>query len=100
MTFGEKIRPNVIILALMTAIVTVIFGVMLIGLIENSISNEILALLVGIGVGGLMTLAGQVATDPPPPTIPASTHEAMMNLAVRAADDDEEAEEAPKSAKK
>ena len=52
MTFGEKIRPNVIILALMTAIVTVIFGVMLIGLIENSISNEILALLVGIGVGG------------------------------------------------
>ena len=76
----DKIRPNVIILALLTAIVTVIFGVMLIGLIENSISNEILALLVGIGVGGLMTLAGQVATDPPPPTIPASTHENMMRL--------------------
>lgn len=76
----DKIRPNVIILALLTAIVTVIFGVMLIGLIENNISNEILALLVGIGVGGLMTLAGQVATDPPPPTIPASTHENMMRL--------------------
>jgi membrane protein required for beta-lactamase induction len=76
----DKIRPNVIILALLTAVVTVIFGVMLIGLIENSISNEILALLVGIGVGGLMTLAGQVATDPPPPTIPASTHENMMRL--------------------
>ena len=79
-TMRDKIRPNVIILALLTAIVTVIFGVMLIGLIENSISNEILALLVGIGVGGLMTLAGQVATDPPPPTIPASTHENMMRL--------------------
>jgi hypothetical protein len=98
MTFGEKIRPNVIILAILTAVVTVIFGVMLIGLIENAISNEILALLVGIGVGGLMTLAGQVATDPPPPTIPASTHEAMMKLAAKL--DDEEAEEAPKSAKK
>ena len=79
-TMRDKIRPNVIILALLTAGVTVIFGVMLIGLIENSISNEILALLVGIGVGGLMTLAGQVATDPPPPTIPASTHENMMRL--------------------
>ena len=77
----DKIRPNVIILAVLTAIVTVIFGIMLIGLIENQISNEILALLVGVGVGGLMTLAGQVATDPPPPTIPASTHEAMMRLA-------------------
>ena len=79
-TMRDKIRPNVIILALLTAVVTVIFGVMLIGLIENSISNEILALLVGIGVGGLMTLAGQVATDPPRPTIPASTHENMMRL--------------------
>ena len=79
-TMRDKIRPNVIILALLTAVVTVIFGVMLIGLIENSISNEILSLLVGIGVGGLMTLAGQVATDPPPPTIPASTHENMMRL--------------------
>ena len=79
-TMRDKIRPNVIILALLTAVVTVIFGVMLIGLIENNISNEILALLVGIGVGGLMTLAGQVATDPPPPTIPASTHESMMRL--------------------
>ena len=99
MTFGDKIRPNVIILALMTAIVTVIFGVMLIGLIDNQISNEILALLVGIGVGGLMTLAGQVATDPPPPTIPASTHEAMMKLAAKL-EEEGEAEEAPKSAKK
>ena len=79
----DKIRPNVIILALLTAVVTVIFGIMLIGLIENQISNEILALLVGIGVGGLMTLAGQVATDPPPPTIPASTHENMMRLAAK-----------------
>ena len=83
MTFGEKIRPNVIILAILTAVVTVIFGVMLIGLIDGQISNEILALLVGIGVGGLMTLAGQVATDPPPPTIPAQTHEAKMKLAAK-----------------
>ena len=83
MTFGEKIRPNVIILAILTAVVTVIFGVMLIGLIDGQISNDILALLVGIGVGGLMTLAGQVATDPPPPTIPAQTHEAMMKLAAK-----------------
>ena len=84
----DKIRPNVIILALLTAIVTVIFGVMLIGLIENNISNEILALLVGIGVGGLMTLAGQVATDPPPPTIPASTHENMRREQAGKKEDD------------
>ena len=84
----DKIRPNVIILALLTAIVTVIFGVMLIGLIQAQISNEILALLVGIGVGGLMTLAGQVATDPPPPTIPASTHENMMRLATGKKEDE------------
>ena len=84
----DKIRPNVIILALLTAVVTVIFGVMLIGLIQAQISNEILALLVGIGVGGLMTLAGQVATDPPPPTIPASTHENMMRLATGKKEDE------------
>ena len=86
-TMRDKIRPNVIILAVLTAVVTVIFGVMLIGLIDTQISNEILALLVGIGVGGLMTLAGQVATDPPPPTIPASTHEAMMRLAAKKEDE-------------
>ena len=91
MTFGEKIRPNVIILALLTAVVTVIFGVMLIGLIDVPVSNEILALLVGIGVGGLMTLAGQVATDPPPPTIPAATHEAMMRLASKKEEEGDDA---------
>lgn len=73
-----KIRPNVIILSLIVAILTYLFGIALIGKIDRLISSEILALLLGIGIGGLLTLAGQIASDPPPPTVPADTHERMM----------------------
>ena len=74
----DKVRPNVLYLATLAGVITVIFGVMLIQRIQGNISTEILALLVGIGIGSLLTLAGQCATDPPPPTVPASTHEKVI----------------------
>lgn len=77
----EKWRPNVIVLAVIVASMTVLFGLQLIAKIELLASQEILALLVGIGIGGIMTLAGQVATDPPPPTVPASIVERLIDKA-------------------
>ena len=83
-----KLRPNVIILAGLAAILVLIFGYMLIGKLEvqgdeaTLAVTAILSMIVGIGIGGLMAIAGQVATDPPPPTVPASTHEAMMGKAL------------------
>ena len=75
-----RIRPTVIYLSTVTAVLTGVLAFALISRISDaSVSSEILALLVGIGVGGLMTIAGQVAQDPSPPMIPAETHERMMN---------------------
>ena len=75
----DKIRPNVLYLATLAGVMTLVFGIMLIrSLAGETVATEILALLVGIGIGGIMTIAGQVATDPPPPSVPAETHERMM----------------------
>lgn len=70
----SKIRPNVLYLGTIVAAMVVVLAVMLIDKVDVLISNEILSLLVGIGIGGLLTVVGQVASDPPPPTIPAELH--------------------------
>ena len=83
----EKIRPNVMVLATIAGTLTLIFGWLLINrlTIDNAEATlaivAVLSMIVGIGIGGIMTLAGQVASDPPPPTVPAGTHERMMKVA-------------------
>ena len=76
----SKIRPNVMAALMCGSVLTVLFGWWLIDRLDNAVSTEILAMLVGIGVGGLFTLAGLLAQDPPPPTVPASTHEATLSM--------------------
>ena len=75
----NPLRPNVIIVASFGAILCGLFGVLLFINIGSTVSNEILALLVGIGIGGLFTLAGVLAQDPPPPSVPAGVHERLVS---------------------
>ena len=72
-----KLRPNVLLIALMAVILA---GYALTRLLELFAGKELitpelliagLAGTVGLCIGSLLTLAGQVATDPPPPSIPA-----------------------------
>ena len=75
-----KIRPNVMVALMCGAVLTGLFGWWLIDRLDSGVSTEILAMLVGIGVGGLFTLAGLLAHDPPPPSVPASTHESALSM--------------------
>ena len=75
-----KIRPNVMAALICGSALTGLFGWWLIDRLDGGVSAEILAMLVGIGVGGLFTLAGLLAQDPPPPSVPASTHEATLSM--------------------
>ena len=80
----NKLRPNVILLALLVAMLTGYLAVKLIDRTEAIISNEILALLVGVGIGGLVGVMSAVAQDPPPPTVPASTVEHLADSLLEA----------------
>lgn len=65
MSFWNRVKPNIIFVSMEVALLTGVFGFWLVNRIEGPISSEILALLVGIGIGGLIALAGQLAQDPP-----------------------------------
>ena len=98
--FLNKLKPMVALLAIGVFALALIFGLKLIDILSEGDGDEfvlavvaILSMIVGIGVGGLMTLAGQVATDPPPPTVPAEVHLEVietiksMGMAARSIDD-------------
>ena len=79
--FSDRIKPMVAFLAAGVFALALVFGLKLISILEAGEGSEfvlavvaILSMIVGIGVGGLMTLAGQVATDPPAPSVPAAVH--------------------------
>ena len=74
----NPLRPNVLVALLSGALLTGIFGYWLINRLDGTVASEILALLVGIGIGGVFTLAGVLAQDPPPPSVPADVHERLM----------------------
>ena len=83
----NKIKPNVIILGVAVALLTGYLAVLLIGKTGAIVSNEILALLVGVGIGGLVGVMSAVAQDAPPPSVPARTFEkAIQRLTSRGCD--------------
>ena len=70
-----KIRPNVMVALMCGASADrMLFGWWLIDRLDSGVSTEILAMLVGIGVGGMFTLAGLLAHDPPPPSVSRPPH--------------------------
>ena len=80
----HPLRLTVLILATLAAILTLIFGLLMIARLEIGISRATLvAILIGIGVGGLLTLAGKLATEDPPPTVPAETYERDVTMIVK-----------------
>ena len=72
-----RIRPNVLIIAGIAALLAYLALTDLFKLFAGKelLTPELLiaglAGTVGLCIGSLLTLAGQVATDPPPPSIPA-----------------------------
>ena len=72
-----KLRPNVLLIALMVAVMMVSGLWMVLAHIQNDVvlSDTLLSVLLGYTLGagttGLLALAMRVATDPPPPSIPA-----------------------------
>lgn len=83
----QKVRPNVVILAGMAFTLSIVFGVMLIGRLGEGVSNEVLALICGTGIGGLLSIAGGLVAPDPAPSVPASTHEALMEHMIYADED-------------
>ena len=65
-----RIRVNLLWLTTLVAILTLVFGILLIQLIMNPPANKstntieiVLSSLVGVGVGGLIAIAGQLVQD-------------------------------------
>ena len=66
MNILQKLKPNVLIVVMIVGTLIYVFARLLIPELTNQVSNEILALLIGIGIGGLLGIAGALATDGPP----------------------------------
>jgi len=65
-----RIRVNLLWLTTLVAILTLVFGIQLIQLIMNPPANKstntieiVLSSLVGVGIGGLIAIAGQLVQD-------------------------------------
>ena len=74
----SKLRPNVLVISLISALLTVFGMYMLLTLLSREPTGPghdalitVFALLVGGGIVNLVNLAAQVATDPAPPAFPA-----------------------------
>jgi hypothetical protein len=61
-----KLKPNVLIVTLIVGALIFVFGLWLVPELAKQVSNEILALLIGVGIGGLLGIAGALASDGPP----------------------------------
>ena len=71
----DKLRVNVVILALLITWIIMDFGEMLIDKIPANIGPEVLALLIGTGIGGLIAAMTRMFESP---QVPADLHERLM----------------------
>ena len=71
----DKLRVNVVILALLITWIIMDFGEMLIDKIPATIGPEVLALLIGTGIGGLIAAMTRMFESP---QVPADLHERLM----------------------
>ena len=71
----DKLRVNVVILALLITWIIMDFGEMLISKIPGTIGPEVLALLIGTGIGGLIAAMTRMFESP---QVPADLHERLM----------------------
>ena len=71
----DRLRPNVIIVALLVAFLIHDFGEKMIERISDDLSGEVLALLIGTGIGGLIACMMRMFESP---SVPADVFERMM----------------------
>ena len=71
----DRLRPNVIIVALLVTFLIMDFGDKLIDKIPDAVGAEVLALLIGTGIGGLIACMMRMFESP---SVPADTFERMM----------------------
>ena len=82
-SFAEKLKTNVVNLASFGTFLTFVFGSALMAKVQPNVASEILALLVGIGIGGLFTAIGAILTpapDKPEPHGPCVSEEAHKHV--------------------
>lgn len=73
----RRLRPNIIALTTIAGIVTVVaaLGMAVVPIFGHSNPTAVIAAIAGLATttnAGLLTLAGRIADDPPPPAYPAS----------------------------
>ena len=71
----DRLRPNVIIVALLVTFLIMDFGDKLIAKIPETVGPEVLALLIGTGIGGLIACMMRMFESP---SVPADVHERMI----------------------
>ena len=72
----DKFKWNVLILAGMVTFLTLEFAQMLVPKLPNLLSAEILALLIGIAIGGLISTMSQLFSSP---SVPIEAYNAMLD---------------------
>ena len=73
--FLDRLRPNVIIIAVLIAWLIADFGDKLIEKLPETVSSDILTALIGVGIGGLISALMRMFESA---SVPADVHERMM----------------------
>ena len=81
---GERMRPNVIIVAVIIAVLIDRFGERLIDRLPEEVGPSVLTGLIGVGIGGLIAAMMRMFESP---SVPADVHERMIKDAMRRLDD-------------
>ena len=71
----DKLRVNVVIIACLVTFIIVDFGNKLIDRLPESVGPEVVALLIGTGIGGLIAAMIRMFESP---QVPADLHERLM----------------------
>ena len=71
----DKLRVNVVIIAGLVTFIIVDFGDKLIDKLPESVGPEVIALLIGTGIGGLIAAMIRMFESP---NVPAELHERLM----------------------
>lgn len=83
--FVDKLRVNVVIIAVLVTWIIIDFGDKLIDRLPESVGPEVIALLIGTGIGGLLTAMTRMFEAP---SVPADLHERIVKQSFKQIDDD------------
>ena len=71
----DKLRVNVIIMAVLITWLIMDFGDKLINRLPDTITSDVLSLLIGVGIGGLISALTRMFESP---QVPADVHERLV----------------------